>query len=157
MLGRFYSANYHTFISTITPSQVTPQKDNWSKFATSQETYPVDFLPRHEEYPYPVFNQFIFQFWIVCNPSGPDMKYTAFFLFLLKWADSQFGFSNLWSISQNGQNGLIPNSEFWTLLDLVQMVKMGWFPIRISDTFKFSPNLWIISPNGLSNEIARKR
>ena len=51
---------------TITPSQDTPQKDNWSKFSTSRETYPVDFLPCYEEYPYRVFKQIIFQFWIVC-------------------------------------------------------------------------------------------
>ena len=97
------------------------------------------------------------------------MKYSLlFFLSVLSnWsvlsnlADSQFGLSYLCNICPNGQNELIPISDFghFSLVRIrtksVQMVEMGRFPNRISDTF-IQSEFGLNSPNCLSNEIARK-
>ena len=64
---------------------------------------------------YRIFNQFIFQFLNCLYPFWAWHEIYSILSILSRWADSQFVFSNLWSISPNGRNGLIPNSEFWTL------------------------------------------
>ena len=63
-----------------------------------------------------VFNQLIFQFQIVCTPSGPDIKY------LLLSVLSKMGWFPIRIFGQNKQKWIV-----------------GWFPIRIFDKFTFSP------------------
>ena len=93
------------------------QKENKSKFATSRETFPVDFLPRHDE-----SSQFCFQ---------------PIYIPIL--------------------NCLYPFWAWHEIFSVVSFSEMGWFPIRILDNFRFSPNSILdnfrFSPNSIFGQL----
>ena len=107
--GSFYSVNSRTVIKTITPSQVTPQKDNWTIFLSRhEEPIQLNFFP---------FSQNLANFipiqLIVLPLLGLilNIHFCPFFLFC--------------RTGQFCRTGLIPNSDFPIYAISVQMVKMS--------------------------------
>ena len=70
------------------------------------------------------------QFRIFCTLSRSDIKYSP-----VKWQQEW-----QWSNSNSISNCLYPLWAWHGRFTFFYFVKMGWFPIRILDNFRFSPN-----------------
>ena len=81
------------------------------------------------------------------TPSGPDKKYSSKIDFGLNPKMTRFGF---------GLNPKLSKIGFGLNLKLSKWLKWAYSQFGLLDTFLQS-GLWIISPNGLYNDIAQKR
>ena len=76
--GRFYRVNSHTVITSSRLQMLLHKKTTSQNLQRLEKPIQLIFCHVTTNLLIVCFNQFIFQFWIVCTPSGPNMKYSLF-------------------------------------------------------------------------------